>query len=71
MDHAGQRLELDRFLIRIRGPNPYLAWADSQGNLVRLLPLPVKGAMPGGLVREGYEKSAGALGPPMGAFPDR
>jgi hypothetical protein len=53
IEHAGQRLELQRLNIQIRGPTPYTAWVDAHGTLVKLTP--------GGLVREGYEKNTDGL----------
>lgn len=52
--HDNKRIELARFRIHIRGPNPYTAWADDKGTLVKL--------MPGGVVREGFEESTKELG---------
>jgi hypothetical protein len=60
--HDGKEVELHRFLIRIRGPNPYVAWADGRG-LVKLLPLPYKEGSLTGLVRDDYEKSVDNLRP--------
>lgn len=61
--HAGKKLDVDRYTIRIRGPNSYVAWADGQGQMLRLVSMPFKDGTPNGLVREGYEKSAAALKP--------
>jgi hypothetical protein len=64
IEHDGKKMELDRYVIFIRGPSPYVAWADSAGTMVRLVPTPAKGQTLNGLVRAGYEKSAGKLWPP-------
>jgi hypothetical protein len=62
IEHDGKKIELNRFAIRIRNNSAYVAWADAQGRLVRLIPLPLpKGAA--GLTREGFEKSAAGLRP--------
>src|SRR5262249_56377066 len=34
IEHEGKTMELDRFVIGIRGPNPYIACVDSSGTLV-------------------------------------
>jgi hypothetical protein len=62
---AGKTMELDRFSIRIRGPNPYLAWADDNGTMVKLLPLPYREGMLNWLMLEGQELTAARLRPPM------
>jgi hypothetical protein len=62
--HEGKKIDVDRYTIRIRGPNPYIAWADSSGMLVRLQSTPFKEGTPNGLVREGYEQSTSKLRPP-------
>jgi hypothetical protein len=60
IEHEGRKLSLDRFTIRIRGPAPYAAWADDQGRLVKLSPLPVQDGS--GIVSEPYAGSAQRLG---------
>ncbi|MCI0377047.1 MAG: hypothetical protein L0215_05550 [Gemmataceae bacterium] len=53
----GKDIRLHRFRIQIRGPNPYLAWADESGKLIRLVPTPLKkDAPPAGLVLAGFEE---------------
>ncbi|MCI0639024.1 MAG: hypothetical protein L0Y72_14455 [Gemmataceae bacterium] len=53
----GKDIKLHRFRIQIRGPNPYLAWADEFGKLIRLVPMPLKkDALPAGLVLAGFEE---------------
>lgn len=62
IDHDGQKMDLNRFLIRIRNNSPYAAWANDKGRMLKLVSLPFK---EGGaeLVLEGYEKSAAGLRP--------
>lgn len=60
--HYGNKVELGRYMIRIRKNSGYLAWADAQGRMVRLIPLPAKDTATG-LTLEGYEKSASGLRP--------
>jgi hypothetical protein len=59
IEHAGKKSDLGRYRIQIRGPNPYMAWADEHGVLVKLVPLPAKEG--NGLIREGWEKTWAAL----------
>ncbi len=59
----GKKVELDRFLIRIRGNSGYVAWADGQGRMIRLVPLPFK-TPASGMTLEGFEKAAMGLKPP-------
>jgi hypothetical protein len=59
--HAGKDLALGRYRIRIRNNNAYVAWADGQGRLIRLLPLPHK-EKAAGMTLAGYEPSAARLG---------
>jgi hypothetical protein len=47
-------------MIRIRNNSGYAAWADAQGRMVRLIPLPGKDAA-AGLTLEGFEKAAAGL----------
>lgn len=63
IDRDGKKVPLGKYRIQIRGPNPYLAWADAEQNLVKLMPLPVKDGRPTGLIREGWEKSWEVLAP--------
>jgi hypothetical protein len=63
IERDGTRTELGRFAIRIRNNSSYVAWADAQGQMVRLIPLPWNENAPG-LTREGFEKSAAGLRPP-------
>jgi hypothetical protein len=60
IERDGKKTELDRYLIRIRNNSPYAAWADAQGRLIRLIPLPMKDSAPG-LTLEGWEKAAAGL----------
>ncbi len=60
--HDGKELDLDRFVIQLRPKSLYAAWADAQGHMIKLVPMPwQKGTY--SIVREGYEKSAAALAP--------
>jgi hypothetical protein len=58
----GKKTEVSRYDIRIRNSSRYAAWADAQGRMIRLIPLPLKGAA-SGLTLEGYENSAAGLRP--------
>lgn len=62
IEHDGQAIELVRLLIHIRDNSAYMAWADADGRMVRLIPLPVKDSAPG-MTLEGYKKSAAGLRP--------
>jgi hypothetical protein len=62
IEHDGKKIDLGRYEIVIRGNSRYVAWADTQGRMIRLVPLPVKGTA-SGLTLEGYEKSAAGLRP--------
>lgn len=62
IERDGTKIELDRLAIRIRNNSAYVAWADAQGRMVRLIPLPLQKTAPG-LTREGFEKAAAGLRP--------
>jgi hypothetical protein len=62
IQRGGRKHVLSRFHIRIRNNSAYVAWADDQGKLVRLIPLPL-GKLPSGLSLEGWEKAASELRP--------
>jgi hypothetical protein len=62
VERDGKAVELGRYRIRIRDGSAYAAWADAEGVLVRLVPLPSKRTAPG-FTREGYEKAAAGLQP--------
>jgi hypothetical protein len=62
IEHDGRMVELDRYLIRIRNNSEYAAWADTDGRMIRLIPLPSKEGNPG-LTLKDYEKSAAGLRP--------
>jgi len=64
IDHDGKRVPIDRYTLRIRGNSAYAAWADGEGRMVKLVPLPYKQDAKNWLIRAGYEKSAGGLTPP-------
>ena len=61
IDHEGKKIDLDRFLIRIRNNSPYAAWANEAGTMIKLVSLPFQEGKSVELVLEGYEKSAGKL----------
>jgi hypothetical protein len=62
IDHAGKKIELGRYHIIIRNNSSYVAWADADGRMIRLIPLPFqKGSS--GLTLEGFEKAASGLRP--------
>jgi len=63
IDHAGKELKLDRCTIWLRGNRTYATWADEQGRLIKLVPLPYKEGAENWIVLEGYEKSASGLRP--------
>jgi hypothetical protein len=65
VEKDGKALDLERFTIRIRGPNGYVAWADTGGTMVRLIPLPNQEGAPAGLVLKGYEQATQQLRPPQ------
>jgi hypothetical protein len=62
IERDGVQTELGRYAVRIRNGSAYVAWADAQGRLVRLIPLPRQEVAPG-LTREGFEKAAAGLRP--------
>jgi hypothetical protein len=64
IEHEGKKTMLDRFAIRIRNNSAYAAWADGDGTMIKLVPLPFRAEATNWLVREGYEKSAAGLRPP-------
>jgi hypothetical protein len=64
VEHGGKKVELDRYVIHIRTNSAYVAWADSQGQMIKLAPLPFKPTAANWLVLEGYEKSVDRLAPP-------
>jgi hypothetical protein len=63
IEHEGRKVELDRYRLRIRNNSEYLAWADAEGRMVKLVALPVKEKGGTVLVLAGYEKSAERLRP--------
>ncbi len=62
IEHHGKKTALSRYGLVIRNRSRYVAWADAEGRMIRLLPLPLKGT-PSGLTLESYEKSAAGLRP--------
>jgi hypothetical protein len=63
IEHAGKKLKLDRYTIWLRGNSSYAAWADADGKMIKLVPLPFNENAMNWLVLEGYEKSAAGLPP--------
>ena len=63
LKHDGIKIELTRYLIKIRDGSAYASWADGDGRMIRLIPLPVKNTA-FGMTLEGYEKSEAGLTPP-------
>ena len=63
IDHADKKLKLSRYTIWLRGKSNYAAWADQNGRMIKLVPLPYKAGATNWLVLEGYEKSAAELWP--------
>jgi hypothetical protein len=63
IEHEGQKLELSRFAIRLRGNSLYTAWADAKGRMVKLIPGPITAdkAPDYELVLDSFEKSATTL----------
>ena len=62
--HAGKKLKLSRYTIWLRGNSRYAAWADENGKMMKLVPLPYKENASNWLVLGGYEQSVSDLGPP-------
>lgn len=60
IEHKDKKLALTRFQITIRGRSKYAAWADGNGQMIRLIPATAKDPT-AGLTREGYEKAAAGL----------
>lgn len=61
--HAGKKVTLDRYTIRLRGNSAYAAWADAAGKMIKLVPLPYKENAANWLVAEGFEASTAPLRP--------
>jgi hypothetical protein len=63
IEHDGQKLELNRFAIRLRGNSLYTAWADAKGRMIKLIPGPATAnkAPDYELVLDSFEKSATTL----------
>jgi hypothetical protein len=63
IEHEGQKLELSRFAIRLRGNSLYTAWADAKGRMIKLIPGPATAnkAPEYELVLDSFEKSATTL----------
>ena len=63
VEHAGKKLKLGRYTIWLRGNSSYAAWADENGQMIKLVPLPYKENASNGLVLDGYERSTSDLVP--------
>lgn len=63
IEHDGKKQKLGRFTIRLRGNSAYAVWADEQGKMIKLVPLPYKDGAQNWIVLEGYEKSTAGLRP--------
>jgi hypothetical protein len=63
IEHKGEKQELDRHMIWLRGKSSYAVWADAKGQMIKLVPLPYKKDASNWIVLEGYEKSAAKLTP--------
>lgn len=57
IEHGDKKQKLDRFTITLRGSSSYAVWANSEGQMIKLVPLPYKENAQNWLVLEGYEKS--------------
>jgi hypothetical protein len=58
IEHEGQKVDLDRYRLRIRNNSEYLAWVERTGRMVKLISLPIREKGGTELVLEGYEMSA-------------
>ena len=65
IEHDGKKQELGRYFIRIRNNSQYVAWANDQGRMIKLMSFPFKDNAGTEMVLEGYEKSASTLRPPQ------
>jgi len=59
----GKPMQLERFRVEIRGGSAYVAWANTQGELIKLAPLPFKAGS--GIVRSGWADVYHMLAPPL------
>jgi hypothetical protein len=57
-----KRMNLDRFLLVLRGGSRYVVWGNQQGQLVRLVPA-AEGS--GGIVLNGWQRATRDLKPPV------
>lgn len=62
VEQGGQKIEVDRLAIRLRGGSAYVAWADPKGRLLKLVSLPYKEGT-AELVLEGFEDATAGLKP--------
>ena len=65
VEHADKTLELGRYVIWLRGNSSYAAWADRNGKMIKLVPLPYRENAANWLVLDGYERSTSDLVPPV------
>lgn len=63
IEHGAKKVRLGRYTIWLRGNSSYAAWADADGQMVRLVPLPYKDDAANWLVLDGYERSTAQLRP--------
>ena len=63
IEDTDKKLVLNRFTIWLRGNSRYAAWADENGKMIKLVPLPYKEGAMNWLVLDGYEKTAARLWP--------
>jgi hypothetical protein len=63
IETADKKQKIDRFSIWLRGKSEYMAWANADGIMIKLAPLPVPANPTNWLVLEGYEKSTLSLRP--------
>lgn len=60
IEHKSKKMKLGRYAIRIRNNSAYVAWADENGRMIRLIPAGAKSAT-AGLTLQGFEGSVGKL----------
>jgi hypothetical protein len=63
IDPKGKNIKLDRYTIRLRGKSAYCAWADRDGKMIKLLPLPFKEGANNWIALEGFDKHTAGLIP--------
>ena len=60
VQHDGQDVRLDRFLVVLRGGTRYIAWGNNSGRMVRLVP---QNSPQQGIALDSWEHAAGDLAP--------